>query len=78
MNQEKKLAQEDKEYLDSLSIPLYLKMKAQFDMIRLEDLKKPDKIDKYVDDKFIRNKSQIAKNLEKLARELSKINLLRK
>jgi hypothetical protein len=76
MNNEKKYFQEDKEYLESLTIPLYLKMKAQFDKVRLEDLKKPDKIDNYVDEKFIRNKSQIAKNLEKLTREIS-MNLLR-
>jgi len=71
MNCEKKYFQDDKEYLESLTIPLYLKMKAQFDRVKLEDLKKPDKIDNYVDEKFIRNKSQIAKNLEKLTRELS-------
>jgi hypothetical protein len=38
----------------------------------LSDLKTPDKLDNYVDEKFIRDKSEITKNMEKLTRELSK------
>lgn len=41
-------------------------------MFKLGDLKTPDKLGNYVDEKFVREKSDITKNMEKLTRELSK------
>ena len=62
---------DDPEYLRRQNIPLYLKIKSQFDQIKLKDLKPPEKLDKYTEEKFVRDKSEITKNMEKLQRELS-------
>lgn len=69
--EEKMQALDDPEYYKQKTIPLNLKMKTQFDKIKLADLKVPEKLDNYVDEKFIRDKSDITKNMEKLTRELS-------
>ena len=47
------------------------KLKAQFDRIQLKDLKTPEKLENHVDEKFVREKSEITKNMEKLTREIS-------
>jgi hypothetical protein len=49
------------------------KLKAQFDRIKLKDLKTPEKLENHVEEKFVREKSEITKNMEKLTREISKI-----
>jgi len=46
------------------------KLKAQFDRVKLSDLKTPAKLENHVDEKFIRDKSEITKNMEKLTREI--------
>ena len=46
-------------------------MKAQNDRLKLKDSKTPEKLEKPVEVKFIRDKSEITKNLEKLTREIS-------
>jgi len=56
------------------SLTLANKMKSQFDKIKLSDLKVPEKLDNYVDEKFIRDKSDITKDMEKLTRELRNEN----
>ena len=52
------------------------KLKAQFDKIKLKDLKTPEKLESHVEEKFIREKSEITKNMEKLTREISKIIIM--
>lgn len=49
------------------------KLKAQFDRIKLKDLKTPEKLDNHVEEKFVRERSEITKNMEKLTREISNI-----
>ena len=61
---------DDPEHLKKKLIPLNIKMKTQFDRIKLADLKVPEKLGNYVDEKFVRDKSDITKNMEKLTREL--------
>jgi len=46
------------------------KLKAQFDRIKLKDLKTPEKLESHVEEKFVRDKSEITKNMEKLTREI--------
>jgi hypothetical protein len=63
----------DVEALKRKEVPLNIKLKAQFDHFKLSDLKTPDKLGNYVDEKFIRDASEITKNMEKLKREISQI-----
>jgi len=63
--EEEKLEKEKK-----LRTSLGNKLKAQFDKIKLKDLKTPDKLDNHVDEKFIRDKSGVTKEMEKLTREI--------
>jgi len=58
------------EYAKKRNIPLGIKMKNQFDKIKLHDLKVPEKLADYIDEKFVRDKSDITKSMEKLTREL--------
>ena len=51
------------------------KLKAQFDRIKLKDLKTPEKLESHVEEKFVREKSEITKNMEKLTREISNIKV---
>ena len=64
--EEEKMA-EDKKKKFSLGV----KLKAQFDRIKIKDLKTPEKLDNHVEEKFIRERSEITKNMEKLTREIS-------
>jgi len=59
-------------------VTLANKMKSQFDKIKLADLKLPEKLDNYIDEKFIRDKSDITKDMEKLTRELKSENYVDK
>jgi len=65
---------DDPELLKQRAIPLNSKMKSQFDRIKLADLKVPDKLANYVDEKFVRDKSEVANNMEKLLREIRNEN----
>lgn len=69
MTQEEEKICEDKKKKFSLGN----KLKAQFDRIKLHDLKTPEKLECHVEEKFVREKSEITKNMEKLTREISDI-----
>jgi hypothetical protein len=68
--EDEKMAEEKKR-----KFSLGVKLKAQFDRIKIKDLKTPEKLDNHVEEKFIRERSEITKNMEKLTREISKIIL---
>jgi hypothetical protein len=66
--EDEKMAEEKKR-----KFSLGVKLKAQFDRIKIKDLKTPEKLDNHVEEKFVRERSEITKNMEKLTREISKI-----
>jgi hypothetical protein len=73
---EKESSLNPEEFKKKKEIPLNLRLKAQFEKFKLEDLKVPDKLDNYVDEKFVRDKSEVTKYMEKLTRDLSKTEFI--
>jgi hypothetical protein len=48
------------------------KLKRQFEVIKIKDLNNPEKLEHYQEEKFIRGKSQMARQVGDLTREISK------
>lgn len=46
------------------------KLKHQFEKTKITNLKNPDKLENYIEEKFVRDKGDVAKNMENIKREI--------
>jgi len=58
-------------YRDPNKDNLIDKFKVQFENIKIKNLDRPDKLEYFINDKFIREKSGMAKKVEDLNRQIS-------
>lgn len=68
-HEDEKIAEERKR-----KFSLGAKLKAQFDRVKLKDLKTPEKLENHVEEKFRREKNEITKKMEELTRQIKAEN----